>query len=239
MILKKIRHAIVIPFRLLWNNFRAICTIFFKGRSRYLYNELSRFTHIKNNRKSYDELTTTIKETLNDHKSLSDIFSELLKTLNFPDNPNHRREIVPLVKQMMKNNSESIMVKQENDMLLNQLREAESSTEHQIAEFITDLDHNTGLLNILEEISGSDPNNITVSAEELQPILYEVFNRLKTKGLKRIMTAGDIKELTSEKLKCVKIIGENVDIEKDRFMLANKGWKYKDSIISEAILRKR
>lgn len=215
-----------------WDDLRAVCVIFFRGRNRYLYNELHRKLGLENTAKSCDELLATLLNLLA-------VSSEILKTLNFPDDRKHLDETVSAIKEMTRNNSKSVTIKQENDMLLNQLKEASALTEQHTAEFIAELDDNTGLLNMLEEISQCDPNDVTIEPKELQPLLYEVFNKFTASGLKRILNAGDIKSLTPEKCRDVKIIGENIDIEKDKFILANKGWRYKTSIITEAILRKK
>lgn len=210
----------------------AICVILFRGKNRYLYNELHQKLSIGNTAESGDELIATLLDLL-------EASSLILKTLNFPDDRKHLKEALSAIKEMTRNNSRSVTIQQENDMLLNQLKTASASTDQHTAEFIATLDDNTGLLNILEEISQRGPDDVTIEPKELQPLLSEVFNKFTAAGLKRILNTGDVKSLPREELKDVKIIGENIDLEKDKFILANKGWQYKQSIITEAILRKR
>ncbi len=200
-----------------WDDLCAICIIFCKGRTRYLDN----------------------LEVLRDHKNLVAFSSEILNVFNFPDERKHLGEIIPIIEKMIKSNAASVKIRQENDMLLNQLKQEASLTEKHIAEFIAELDNNTGLLNMLEEISRCDPNQVTIESRELQPLLYEVFNRFTARGLKRILNNEDVGTLSPQPREDVKIIGENIDLGKDKFILANKGWKYNESIIAEAVLRKR
>ncbi len=237
--MKKIWRFFLAPLNRIWDNLCALCMILFTGRKRYLYNELSQLLDIKNDKKSFDGLISTLLERMREHIALVDFSSRLLRALNFSDDRKHLREVLPLVAQMIKNNAESVKIEQENNMLLNQLVEAEASTGRRIAEFIAELDHNTGFLNMLEEISKYGPNNVTIEPKELQPLLYEVFNRVTQRGLRHILEPDDLKRLTPKKLKDVKIIGEGINIERDKFSLASKGWKYGDSVITEAILRKR
>lgn len=217
----------------------AIFEIFFKGRKRYLYSEISRQLSIKNDKRSYDEIVNSLLESIAEHRDLTQFSSQFLKILNFPVDYKRLQEAIPFIEQMIKNNAESVRIKQENSTLLNMLKDAEVATDRHIAEFIADLDHNTGLLNMLEDLSRSDPNNVTIDPRELQPLLYEVFKRLAARGMKRILTAEYLKELTPEKLKDVKIIGTDINIDKDKFILADKGWEYRDHIIANAVLRKR
>lgn len=237
--LEKIWRYFITALKSIWNNLCAISMIAFRGRKRYLYNELSRLLNIENDKKNCDGLITVLLETIRGHQALAHFSSRLLKSLNFPNDKRHLDEVISLVEQMIRNNAESVKIKQENDMLLNQLKEATVSNNRLIAEFIVELDYNTGFLNMLEEISKCDSKNVSVTLEELQSLLYEVFSRFTAGGLKRILEPEDLKTLTPEKLKHVKMIGDGINIEQGKCILANKGWRYKDCIIVEAILRKR